>query len=72
MLRCKKYSDFGGGKKNNKIQIFLLYELMLNPGKKISLCATKKINSCVVGRKNSERNKKPYPPLFKLNGRSLI
>ena len=28
-------------------------------------------NSCVVRKKNSERNKKPYPP-FKLNGRSLM
>jgi hypothetical protein len=28
-------------------------------------------NSCVVRIKNSERNKKPYPPPFKLNGRSL-
>ena len=35
---------------------------MLNSGKKIrALCATKKINilTCVVRKKNSERNKKP-------------
>jgi hypothetical protein len=30
----KKYSDFGGGKKNNLIQ-FLSYSLLLNSGKKI-------------------------------------
>ena len=45
---------------------------MLNSGKKFR---DKKIiysNSCVVRKKNSERNKKPYPPPpFKLNGRSL-
>ena len=28
-------------------------------------------NSCVVRKEFSERNKKPYPPPFKLNGRSL-
>ena len=34
---------------------------MLNSGKKIAFCATKKknSNSCVVRKKNSERNKKP-------------
>ena len=35
---------------------------MLNSGKKYS-------NSCVVGKKNSERNKKPYlppPPLLQV------
>ena len=34
---------------------------MLNSGEKIALCATKKkySNSCVVRKKNSERNKKP-------------
>ena len=35
---------------------------MLNPGKKFSLCATKKMNSCVVRKKNSERNKNHTPP----------
>ena len=41
---------------------FLSYNLMINSGKKnFALCATKKIysNSCVVRKKNSERNKKP-------------
>ena len=36
---------------------------MLNSGKKISRCAQQKnkySNSCVVRKKNSERNKKPY------------
>ena len=49
---------------------------MLNSGKKISCFARQKnkySNSCVVRKKISERNKKPYPPPlpFKLNGRSL-
>ena len=47
---------------------------MLNSGKKIG--ATKKINILTLvlfEKKNSERNKKPYPPPppFKLNDRSL-
>ena len=49
---------------------------MLNSGKKISRFARQKkinSNSCIVRKKISERNKKPYPPPpFKLNGRSLI
>ena len=47
---------------------------MLNSGKKISRFARQKnkySNSCAVGKKNSERNKKPYPPPCKLNGRSF-
>ena len=47
---------------------------MLNSGNKFRALRDKKnkySNSCVVRKKNSERNKKPYPP-FKLNGRSLI
>ena len=46
---------------------------MLNPGKKFRAVRDKKnkySKSCVVRKKNSERNKKPYP-LFKLNGRYL-
>ena len=45
---------------------------MLNSGKKFALSATKKkySNSCVIRKKNSERNKKRNPP-FKLNVRSL-
>ena len=37
---------------------------MLISGKKFALCATKKkySNSRVVRKKNSERNKIPYPP----------
>ena len=37
---------------------------MLNSGKKIPALRNKKnkySNSCVVRKKNSERNKKPYP-----------
>ena len=46
---------------------------MLNSGKKNSRFARQKINilTRVVRNKNSERNKKTYPPPFKLNGRSL-
>ena len=51
---------------------------MLNSGKKIRAPSDKKYKysiSCVVRKKISERNKKPYPPPppppFKLNGRSL-
>ena len=40
MLLKKKYSDFGGGKKKSDSE-FLSYNLMLNSGKKIALCATK-------------------------------
>ena len=39
---------------------------MLNSGKNFALCATKKnnyANSRVVRKKNSERNKKPYPSI---------
>ena len=38
---------------------------MLNSGKKFRALSDKKnkySNSCVVRKKNSERNKKPYPP----------
>ena len=38
---------------------------MLNSGKKFALSATKKINILTLvlsEKKNSERNKKPYPP----------
>ena len=49
-------------KKNNLIQ-FLTYNLMLNSGKKIRASRYKKNkysnSSCVVRKKNSERNKKP-------------
>ena len=47
---------------------------MLHSGKKIRALRDKKnkySNCRVVRKKNSERNKKPYPP-FKLNGPSLI
>ena len=45
---------------------------MLNSGKKIRDKKIKYSSSYVVGKKNSERNEKPYPPPpFKLNGRSL-
>ena len=35
-MLLKKYSDYGGGKKNNLIQSLLPYNLMLNSWKKIS------------------------------------
>ena len=47
---------------------------MLNSGKNFGALHDKKnkySNSCVVRKKNSERSKKPKPPPFKLNGRSL-
>ena len=47
---------------------------MINSGKKFRALRDKKnkySNFCVLGKKNSERNKKPYPPTFKLNGWSL-
>jgi hypothetical protein len=56
------------------ILIFLDLNRMLNSGKKNSRFARQKnkySNSCAVGKKNSERNKKPYPPPCKLNGRSF-
>ena len=49
---------------------------MLKSGKKFRALRDRKnkySNSRVVRKKNSERNKKPYPPPpFKLNGLSLI
>jgi hypothetical protein len=65
-MLLKKYSDFGGGKKKKSDSEFLSYNLMLNSGKKIWALHDKKINysnSCVVRKKNSERNNKPYPSL---------
>ena len=47
---------------------------MLNSGKKICALRDKKKNILTLvlsGKKNYERNKKKYPPPFKLNGRSL-
>ena len=58
----KKYSDFGGGKKEKCDSEFLSYNLMLNSGKKIDALRNKKnkySNSCVVRKKNSQQNKKP-------------
>ena len=42
-MLLNKYSDFGGGKKKSDSE-FLSYNLMLKSGKKIALCATKKLN----------------------------
>ena len=59
-MLLKKYSDFGGGKKNNLIQ-FLSYNLMLNSGKKICTSHDKIFfsNSCDVLKTMSERKKTP-------------
>jgi hypothetical protein len=56
----KKYSDFGGGKKNNLIRSFCHYSLMSYSGKKFRALRDKKknSNSRFVRKKNSERNKK--------------
>ena len=61
-MLLKKYSDFGGGKKKKIDSEFLSHNLMLNSGKKCRALHDKKnqySNSCVVRKKNSERNKKP-------------
>ena len=56
-MLLKKYSDFGGGKKNNLIQS-LCHIIMLNSGEK------KNILSLVLSEKNiSEREKKHSHPL---------
>jgi hypothetical protein len=57
----KKYSDFGGGKKNNMIQSFC----------HISFARQKKNLTRVFRKKYSERKRNPYPPC-KLNGRTLF
>ena len=44
---------------------------MLNSVKKTKQ-KKKYFNSCLVRKKNSERNKNHNPPPFKLNGRSLM
>ena len=41
-MLLKKYSDFGGGKKNKSDSEFLSYNLMLNSGKKIRALRDKK------------------------------
>ena len=41
---------------------------MLNSGKKIALCMTKKINNTLL---NETKNHNPPLQVFKLNGRSL-
>ena len=54
--RCwKKYSDFGGGKKNN---------MMLNCGKNFALCATNKINilTLVLSKKKILNETKNHNP----------
>ena len=48
---------------------------MLNSGKKIALCGTKKINILTLvlsEKKILNETKNHNPPPFKLNGRSLI
>ena len=54
----KKYSDFGGGKKNNLIHSFYHGKFW---NKNFALWATKKYsNSCVVRQKISERKKSEH------------
>ena len=69
-MLLKKYSDFGGGKKNNLIQSFChkIYCYILE--KNFALCMTKKINilTLVLSEKkilNETRNHNtpPHPPL---------
>jgi hypothetical protein len=64
-MLLKKYSDFGGGKKKYFDSVFLSYNLMWNSGKKIHALRDKKkkkILTCVVRKKNSERNKLEAQP----------
>jgi len=60
-----KYSDFGGGKKKSSNSEFLLYNLMLNSGKKNSQFARqKKINNLtlVLSEKNYLNETKNHNP----------
>ena len=59
-MLLKKYSDFGGGKKKSDSE-FLTYNLMLISGKKIALCAPKKINilTLVLSEKKILNEKNP-------------
>ena len=54
----KKYSDFGGGKKKSDSD-FLLYDLMLNPGKKILALHDKKNKLVLSEKKILNETKKP-------------
>ena len=49
-MLLKKYSDLGGGKKNNRIQEFLSYNLMFNSGKK---------NCTLRDKKDENSNSRP-------------
>ena len=71
-MLLKKIFWFWWRKKKSDSE-FLSYNLMLNSGNQFHALCDKKnkySNFCVVRKKNSERNRKPYPP-WKLNGRSL-
>ena len=60
-MLLKKIFSFWWRKKKKSDSEFLSYNLMLNCGKKIRTLRNKKneySNSCVVRKKNSERNKK--------------
>jgi ABC-type phosphonate transport system ATPase subunit len=66
-LKGKKYSDFGGGKKNNLIQ-FLSNNLMLNSGKKFRALRDQKkkdILTLVLSEKKflnqTTKNHNPHP-----------
>ena len=71
-MLLKKYSDFGGGKKNNLIRSFC-HNLMLISGKKFRAMRDKEINilTLVLSEKFFMNERKTYTPPFKLNGRSL-
>ena len=61
----KKYSDFGGAKKNQSDSEILSYNLMLNCGKKFRALCDKKnkySNSCVVRKKNFWTKQKTITP----------
>jgi hypothetical protein len=67
----KKYSDYGGEKKNNLIQSFC--HITLNSGKKFRTLQHKKkySNSYAVRKKKFWTKQKTITPPCKLNGRSL-
>jgi hypothetical protein len=62
----KKYSDFGGGKKNKSDSEFLSYNLMLNSGTKCCALRDKRnkySNYCVVRKKKFWTKQKTITPL---------
>ena len=72
-MLLKKIFCFWWRKKKKIDSEFLSYNLMLNSGKKIALCATKTMNilTLVFSEKKILNETKNHNPSCKLNGRSL-